>query len=58
MFFAERIFGVTIVNSDRERVPGALRRRAAREGRLGTDTHRPRLALVNQTGALDIRSVS
>ena len=56
IFLAERIFGVTIVNSDGERVPSTLCRRAARKGRLGTDTYRQRLAVTNQPPALDVWS--
>ena len=56
IFLAERIFGVTIVNSDGERVPVRYVGEQHVKEDLGRIPHRPRLAVTNQPPALDVWS--
>ena len=55
IFLTEKLFGVAIANSDGKTSSSPLCRRAARQRRLGPNSHGTRLALADQAATLDVR---
>lgn len=58
IFLSERIFGVTITNSEGKRISGTVHWGTARQGRPGSHSHGAGLAVTDQAGTLDVRPAS